>query len=637
MSIWTRTSEAVAKARTGLWHVRRGGLSQWRTWNDRRQRDAGIVTPRNVKGVEGFKIRVRGQKRLSFPPYLAGESQNRTRPVIGIIADEFTLRAFGPEAELIPLNLSLTEEQLRKLSLDFILVESAWNGNSGEWASKIVGPQSEDSDLVQLVLTARNIGLATVFWNKEDPTHFDDFIAAAGYFDYVFTTDANSLPKYNEQIPDVPVGVLPFAVQPVIHNPVRPKVGFHARDIMFAGMFFAEKYSSRAVDTRFLLEAAEQADGKLEIFARHSSLSSKYEVPEEFKPHVVGELDYDRMLSAYRAYKVTLNVNTVTDSPTMCSRRALESVACGSILVSTPAFGIDNLLGQHVRTVHNQGEALEAINLGLDSDDFATAVSMHRARRTLWAQHTYQHRLETIQREIGLTSITESSTPRMSVLLVTMRPWQLGFAIRQMAQQTLVGFQLVVVTHGFSVDLRLIKELLAERTDIDVKIREEPKGSSLGKCLNVAVKLSDGEVVAKVDDDDFYGPEYLVDQLDAKMYSGADVVGKQTFYLLEQSTGEILLVNPSNELSYARFVMGPTICAPRELIVTNRFADRTQGEDSDWLMRVVAEGASVFSSDRFNYVMNRRTKGHTWEADLVALRGKSKLQPSIGLEAILTV
>ena len=46
----------------------------------------------------------------------------------------------------------------------------------------------------------RSRGIPTVFWNKEDPPHFDDFIGAAKEFDFVFTTDADCVPMYREAL-----------------------------------------------------------------------------------------------------------------------------------------------------------------------------------------------------------------------------------------------------------------------------------------------------------------------------------------------------------------------------------------------------------------------------------------------------
>ena len=91
----------------------------------------------------------------------------------------------------------------------------------------------------------REQGIATVFWNKEDPPHFEDFLDTARLFDQVFTTDVTLLPRYREELGHERVAVLPFAAQSAVHNPIRPKHGHQERDVAFAGMYFAHKFPER--------------------------------------------------------------------------------------------------------------------------------------------------------------------------------------------------------------------------------------------------------------------------------------------------------------------------------------------------------------------------------------------------------
>ena len=49
---------------------------------------------------------------------------------------------------------------------------------------------------------------------------------------------------------------------------------------------------------------------------------------------------------------------------------------------------------------------------------------------------------------------------------------------------------------------------------------------TLGDALNAGVEASSGELVTKMDDDDYYSTEHLWDLVLALEYSGADLVGK---------------------------------------------------------------------------------------------------------------
>lgn len=47
---------------------------------------------------------------------------------VGVMLDEFSMLAWKDEFKLIPINPG-NEDSLERLNIDFLLVESAWNGN----------------------------------------------------------------------------------------------------------------------------------------------------------------------------------------------------------------------------------------------------------------------------------------------------------------------------------------------------------------------------------------------------------------------------------------------------------------------------------------------------------------------------
>src|SRR5699024_5063414 len=124
---------------------------------------------------------------------------------------EFSLLAWTPEFETVLLTPAEWRDQLRETPIDMLLVESAWAGNHGAWQYQLTGSQAPRQDLVELVEYCRNQSIPTVFWNKEDPSHFEDFIDSAKLFDMVFTTDSTLVPKYQEVLGHARVDSLSFA------------------------------------------------------------------------------------------------------------------------------------------------------------------------------------------------------------------------------------------------------------------------------------------------------------------------------------------------------------------------------------------------------------------------------------------
>lgn len=129
-----------------------------------------------------------------------------------------------------------------------------------------------------------------------------------------------------------------------------------------------------------------------------------------------------------------------------------------------------------------------------------------------------------------------------------------------------------------------------------------------------------GDVLSKMDDDDFYAPRYLADLLDALSFANADVVGKQAHYMHVQSQDATLLRFPRREHRYTDFVMGPTITGRREVFRQIPFQRRSTGEDTSFLAAVREAGYTIYSADRFNFVQFRGAHSHTWQvSDAAAL------------------
>ena len=108
-------------------------------------------------------------------------------------------------------------------------------------------------------------------------------------------------------------------------------------------MYFRDKHPERREQMETVLAPIRELG--LHIFARNGSVDEKYAWPDEYRPHIVGELPYDQMLAAYKMYKVFLNVNSVLDSPTMCARRVFELSACATPVVSGWSRAIEETFG----------------------------------------------------------------------------------------------------------------------------------------------------------------------------------------------------------------------------------------------------------------------------------------------------
>lgn len=321
---------------------------------------------------------------------------------IALIADEFTTAGLRAETNIVELMPDTWEVQLDYEPVDALIVESAWEGKSRQWHRKVGYYDEESFDTLRSVLErCRTSGIPTIFWNKEDPIHFERFVKSSTFFEHVFTTDANSIINYLDKAGSTQktVSSLPFYAQPHLHNPL-PSERNYQHTVAYAGSFYGDRYARRSDQLRTLLSAA--VSNGLTIYDRqHLNPQSPYNFPEELGPFVAGGLSYTEMVEAYKAHPVHINVNSVEDSPTMFSRRVVEVAASGTMVISGPGAGVEDVFDGRIPVISSSRDAQLLIDRLLTHE--ATRKSdAWLAMRSVFRAHTAGHRLAYMLRTAGL-------------------------------------------------------------------------------------------------------------------------------------------------------------------------------------------------------------------------------------------
>jgi len=610
----TPPPDRVRAARTLAKRVRRGLARAAREPAARR------TLARRVRTRAVTQVRRLGRRDAAFelPPYPVPDGPV-VRPDLhaAVILDPFSTLALGFEWDQQPVPRIGWRAHLEGHRPDLLFVESAWAGNDRAWRLAMTntgGPEA--ADLAELVGWCREHGIPTVFWNKEDPPNYDVFVATARLFDHVFTVDADRVPDYMRDLGHDRVGLLPFAAQPRIHSPVR-QVRKPVGEVAFAGTYFAHKHPDRRAQMDLLLPAAQERG--LHIFSRMQSEDERYQFPARYRGSVVGSVPYEQMLTAATAYPVFLNVNSVTGSPTMCARRLFELSAAQTTVLSAPSAAIEPFFGDTVTVVADTEQARAALTMLLDQPEHRDRLAL-RAHRRVFDEHLYTHRVDHVLRTVGLP--VQPVDHSISAIVPTMRPGQVEHVLTTLAAQRHTDIELVLVPHGFEVDQAQVRARAVELGLEQLVVRPAAAELTLGACMNLGVQAAAGRYVAKMDDDNTYGPHYLSDLVRAFDYSRAQVVGKWAHYVHLAASDATVLRFAHAEHRYVDLVQGGTILTPREVATSVRFEDLPRRVDTTFLDKVRAGGGAVYSADRFNFISRRAvsTAGHTWgitDADLV--------------------
>ena len=175
------------------------------------------------------------------------------------------------------------------------------------------------------------------------------------------------------------------------------------------------------------------------------------------------------------------------------------------------------------------------------------------------------------------------------------------------------NIELVVALHGEGFQ-ESYADLLGD--DLPVTILRYPKETIFGSVLSEASAIAQGEWIAKMDDDDWYGKEHISDLLLAASYSNADLVGKGSeFVYITEEDVTVRRDLGNSEVESLTLGGGALLVRADTLKQTFGWRELKKGVDVALIEDVATRGGLVWRTHAFGYLL-RRTKGkHTWEVD----------------------
>lgn len=328
---------------------------------------------------------------------------------IALLSDQFTSECLAAECRIRNLTPTNYREVITSWQPDLVFVESAFHGYKGSWRYELAKQPgwlrlSKAKTIHRLIEFARTREIPTVFWNKDDGVFFEHFIDVATAFDFVFTTDADCLPRYRDRLAArTPVNTLSIPYQPAFHY----FSGFSRMQnaACFTGSYYRRILKERRSFLNMIFAACGEADFPLNIYDRNRHRFSRvleFRYPRLPALHIHPGVTNEKTSEIYKSHRVSFNVNSVTASASMYSRRLLEILACGGIAVTNHSRAVDLHFRDYCHVVETRDETLELlkrIRLGLSDDDLQRAAAGAAYVRE---NHTWSHRLEEICAIVGV-------------------------------------------------------------------------------------------------------------------------------------------------------------------------------------------------------------------------------------------
>lgn len=218
------------------------------------------------------------------------------------------------------------------------------------------------------------------------------------------------------------------------------------------------------------------------------------------------------------------------------------------------------------------------------------------------------------RREILRPRAEVDGAPTVSVLLPTRRPELLADISAMIRAQTYRRVEVIVAVHGGDP----AEVPRPDVGDLPLRVIGAPADRSLGHALALATEAASGDLLTKMDDDDHYGPDHLLDLVLAHEYSGATVVGKSaTVVHLEPLDTTVRRIVGTPESLVHRVAGGTILVAAADLRALGGWADVPRAVDSALMRAAGSAGAEIYRPHDIGYVYVRQAgTDHTWSADL---------------------
>lgn len=548
---------------------------------------------------------------------------------IGLIGSGELLADLDPEGEVYLLSPASFDDITRFIDLDLLLVESAWWPTERDWRGFQRSSSTAHKKLLQLLKYAARTGTPSAFWLTDGSDYVPEYLSIARHFDAVFCADATSTHRFAAEGVEaihLPIGVQPERYHPFQADPYRTSEKF---SVYFDGWADLDR---GLIDGSVLRPIADKVG--LAIFESRYRLSARRlrQIPK-LAPYVYGCLSPGLHRVALQRSAVAISVSSREIDVPSQQRLALKAAACGAALVHMGELPDGDLRSEIVRT-HTSRERFAEDASWLAENRSECERVQHATWRYVLQKHTVAHRLQSICDALGIGHEWDE-WPSVTVVTPTRRPERLEQLVRNYDAQIYPNKELHIVLNGDTVpDL---EEWKAVASRGDVKIDMIPEDRATGACMNRAHERSQAKYIVKMDDDDLYGENYLLDIALSTRCVSADVFGKvpapirfeeeKAAYRRQFSFNPWSIVSGRELRGGGMWLGGNTLGYRREALENPVFPEDVLGSADSAFNQNCPEGSTVLFLDPFNVVTARRADpgSHTWQVERSALRRNAEV------------
>jgi hypothetical protein len=353
------------------------------------------------------------------------------------------------------------------------------------------------------------------------------------------------------------------------------------------------------------------------------------DVLPQYKDCVMGCVTIPSRILAMKYAKAYITCEKTISSLTSQQWLTLEAAACRLPVVHYGKLAADDPRKNVVIECPKQMELLVEF-VRFQEDDLYRHRVGHLSWRQVNRQNTFSHRIQTICSTMGIAHDWEEF-PKASLITPTYRRNMLPSCLEKYEQQTYPNKELIIVFNGS--EFPSLGDLGLNKSRDDVNISITPKEMFAGACLNYGNLLSKGKYFFRIDDDDHYGPNYVLDMVTLARSIDADLFGKPPASFIFENEKTVYSrsnIFPLTILNKALIndgkvrLGGNSISGSKYFFKKIFYSDKAYGAADSFLLynSYFTDDMTCAIMDDMNLVAVRRKdqKTHTWKQDTAKLK-----------------
>ncbi|MBL4903754.1 MAG: glycosyltransferase [Desulfocapsa sp.] len=535
---------------------------------------------------------------------------------IGAIVDTRLYQGLRFEGELFVLTPDNWQQVLNYGEIDFLIVESCWQSVYCHWRFGQFNHSENNKALIDIIHTATERDIPTIYWNTQDFLHHDRYKEFASHFDYVFCADPRESQLLEHE--GIKSDMLLPAIQPIIHNgfkPYEPSYPDFSINVLYDG--FTDIYRLKD-KLNFLADILPY--GLKIIESQGEIFCNKVKGLSNFSDSFLGTVTSGLRLSTLKYTKTEITTDQTLRSKTLQQWLALETMACRVPILHKGNIPTDDVRHGLVScyTVDDLFVMLECF----EQDDLYRQRISHLAWREIMRKHTFSHRIRTICQKINIKHNWQKH-PSISVITPTFRPELIDRVIDSFNEQSYPNKELIIVVNRNISNAE--KHINRNIDNENIKITTVPSEQFVGACLNIGATMASGDYCIRMDDDDYYGKECIADIMLHNRAIKFDIFGKPTnFFTFEDEDSvyqrffrvpEMTTITP-NKLQYPNFhVAGNLLGGKTRIFQDTGYLEGSFGAaDTSFLISQHNKKVNYCCLDCFNLLISRSSDetSHTW-------------------------